>query len=69
MTKRSDRSDGQPDKYRRTPVPVESEDGGGSVVAAINDDDGVNDGPDASALVVHIVTEGFRDVVRYEPPA
>jgi hypothetical protein len=69
MTKRSDSSEVPPDKHRRKPVPVELEDGGGAVVAAIYVVDGVNDGPDASALVVHIVTEGFRDVVRYEPPA
>ena len=34
LTKRSDRSDGQPDQYRRTPVPVVSEDGGSAVMAA-----------------------------------
>ena len=48
------------------PVPVESEDGGGAVVAAIYVDDGANDGPAASVRVVHIATEGFRDVGRYE---
>jgi len=35
---------------------VELEDGGGAVMAAIEVDDGVNDGPDASALFVHIAT-------------
>ncbi len=63
--KRSDRSEGQLDKYRRMPVPVVSEDGGGAVMAAIYGDDGVNDGSDESARVVHIATEGFRDVDRY----
>ncbi len=29
-------------------------------------DDGANDGPAASVWVVHIATEGFRDVGRYE---
>ena len=38
-------------------------------MAAIEVGDGVNDGPDASVLVVHIATEGFRDVGRYESPA
>jgi hypothetical protein len=66
MTKRSDRSDGQPDQYRRTPVPVELEEGGSAVMAAIYVDDGVNDGPDASILVVYITTQGFRDANRYE---
>jgi hypothetical protein len=65
MTKRSDRSDGQPDKYRRTPVPV-SEDGGGAVMAAVYVDDGVNDGPDASFLGVNITAEGLPDANRYE---
>ena len=69
MTKRSDRSDGQPDKHRRTPVPVELEDGIGAVMAAIEVGDGVKDGPDASALVVLIATGGVRDVDRYETPA
>jgi hypothetical protein len=69
MTKRSDRSEGQPDQFRRTPVLVESEGGGGAVVAAIDVDDGVNDGPDASMLVVYIATAGFRDADRYETPA
>jgi hypothetical protein len=62
----SDRSDGQPEKYRRTSVTVELEDGGGSVMAAIEVGDGVNDGPDASALFVHITAEGLRDANRYE---
>ena len=66
MTKRLDRSDGQPDQYRRTPVPVVSEDGGGAVTAAVYFDDGVNDGPGASILVVNITADGLRDANRYE---
>ncbi len=66
MTKRSDRSDGQPDRYRRTPVPVVSADGGGAVMAAVYVDDGVTDGPDASFRVVYITTDGLRDANRYE---
>ena len=60
----SDGVEEQLDKYRRTPGPVELEDGGGAVMAAIEVDDGVNDGPDASALFVHIATEDLRDVDR-----
>ncbi len=56
----SDGLEGQLDKYRRTPGPVELEDGGGAVMAAIEVDDGVNDGPDPSVLVVHISTEDLR---------
>ena len=63
--KRSDRSGRWPDKYRRTPVPVESEDGGGADMAAM-EVDGVYDGPDDSARAVRIATEGFRYVDRYE---
>ena len=65
----SDDVEGQLDKYRRTPGPVELEDGGGAVMAAIEVNDGVNDGPDASALFVHIATEDLRDVDRYESHA
>ena len=53
----------------RPPQSVESEDGGGAVMAATYVDDGVNDGPDASALVVHIATEDLRDVDRNETHA
>ncbi len=40
----------------RPPQSVELEDGGGAVMAAICVVDGVKDGPDASALFVHIAT-------------
>jgi hypothetical protein len=65
----SDGVEGPLDKYRRTPGPVELEDGGGAVMAAIEVDDGVNDGPDASALVDHIATADLRDVDRCETHA
>ena len=35
-------------------------------MAAIYVDDCVNDGPDASILVVNITAEGLRDANRYE---
>ena len=60
----SDGVEGQLDKYRRTPGPVELEDGGGAVMEAIYVDDGVNDGPDASFRVVNITTDGLRDANR-----
>ncbi len=66
MTKRSDGSDGQPDQYRRTPVPVVSADGGRAVLAAVYVDDGVNDGLGASIVLVNITAEGLRDANRYE---
>jgi len=65
----SDGVEGQLDKYRRTPGPVELEDGGGAVMAAIEVDDGVNDGPDPSVLVDHIATADLRDVDRFETHA
>ena len=51
-----------------TPVKVDMEDGGGAVMAAIEVDDGENDGPDASATVVYISTEDVRAVDRYGTP-
>jgi hypothetical protein len=61
--------EGQLDKYRRTPGPVELEDGGGAVMAATEVDDGVNDGPDPSVLVDHVATADLRDVDRFETHA
>ena len=65
---RSDHLEGQRDKYRRTPVRVELEDGGGAVMAAIYVDDGVHDGPDASCWLF-VLRRHLRDVDRHETPA
>jgi hypothetical protein len=64
----SDRSEGHFDEYRRTPVKVDMEDGGGAVVAAMQVDVVGNDGPDASVPVVSVTTEDLRAVDRYGTP-
>ena len=65
---RSDRLEGHFDEYRRTPVKVDMEDGGGAVVAAMSVDVVGNDGPDASVPVVSVTTEDLRAVDRYGTP-